>query len=348
MSTQLIKFDNELTALPPSKAEQIKATFEPMVEMLQSFEEKVNEVITEASQGVTPEISARAKRLRLDIAKVRIAADKVRKAEKDEYLRAGNAIQGVYNVLAWAVSDRENKLEEIEKHAERIEAERLARLQSERVELLSPYVDDAETRDLASMDAEAWEFYLAGKKQQHIDLIEAERKAEAERIAREKAEAAERERIRKENERLKAEAEEKERALAAERAKVEAERKAAEEKARKEREEAERVARAERERIEREAAERLATERAERAKLEAELKAKAEAEDKARADEAARIESERKAAEKLAKAPVKKQLATWVNSFELPETNIHHQTARDIEAKFKAFKSWAITQIEEI
>lgn len=330
---EIVKFDNELNAIEPSKAKQIKETFEPMVAMLEQFEERCNEVFTEASKEINADVSAKAKRTRLDIARVRIDADKARKAMKDEYLRAGNAIQGAYNVLAWAVKDREDKLREIEEHAERMEAERLEKLQAERVELLAPYVEDAETRDLASMDVEAWEFYLAGKKQQHLDRIEAEKKAEAERIAREKAEAEERERIRKENERLKAEAEAKEKALAKERAKVEAERKKAEEQARKEREKAEAEAKA-----------KLEAERAERAKVEAELKARRDAE----AKEQARIEAERKEAEKLAKAPVKNQLTKWVDSFELPQTTIKHQKADEITAKFNAFKSWAINQIKEI
>ena len=81
--------------------------------------------------------------------------------------------------------------------------------------------------------------------------IEGEQKAEQERIAQEKAEAEERERIRKENERLKKEAEERERKMIEERAKAEREKKAQEEKAwieiekiQKEKEEVERKARA--------------------------------------------------------------------------------------------------------
>ena len=110
------------------------------------------------------------------------------------------------------------------------------------------------------------EHYVENKAKEEAARIaaEMERKAEEERIAREKAEAearrAEEERIRKENERLQAEAEkarkEKEAAEAQARkereaaekaareaeAKAAAERKAIEEKARKEREEAERIA----------------------------------------------------------------------------------------------------------
>jgi hypothetical protein len=116
---------------------------------------------------------------------------------------------------------------------------------------------------------------------------EVERRMEEERIAKEKAEAEERERIRLENERLKAEAIEREKQAQAERerqakilaeqqAKAAAEKKAIEDKARKEREAAEAKARKEREVIE--AAARI--EREKQAKILAEQKAKADAERK--------------------------------------------------------------------
>lgn len=90
---------------------------------------------------------------------------------------------------------------------------------------------------------------------ERLEKIELEKKIEQERIAKEKAEAKERERIRLENEKLRAEAIKAEQ----ERNKLEAEKKAIEEKARKEKEEADRK------RIE-----------AERKRIEAERKAEAE------------------------------------------------------------------------
>ncbi len=74
--------------------------------MLESFEEAFNQIMAEE---VTEELCGRAKRLRLDISKIRVSADKARKAQKEEYLRAGNAIQGVFNILKFAVTDKEEK-----------------------------------------------------------------------------------------------------------------------------------------------------------------------------------------------------------------------------------------------
>lgn len=212
----------ELNGLDPSKAEQIKLVFLPMSEMLSNLEGKYYDLINESRQGVTEELTKRAKRLRLDIVKVRTATEKVRKEQKDEYLRAGRAIDGVSNILKWAVQDKETKLKEIEDHFVILEQKRLIELQAKRSEELSPYCEGAGDRNLTSMDEDVWKAYLSTKKREYKDRIEAERKAEEERIAKEKAEAEERERVRLENERLKKEA---------------AERKAAEEKERIEREE---------------------------------------------------------------------------------------------------------------
>jgi len=300
METALVKLETpELQAIEQSKAEQIKATFEPMVQMLSEFETQFNKVVAESEKGITKEVTAKAKRVRIDIGKVRIATEKIRVAQKEEYLRAGKAIDGVSNILKWAVTDKENKLKEIEDYFEIQEQKRIEALQLQRAEMLLPYVTDAFERKLAEMEEDVWNAYLAAKKKEHEDRLEAERKSEEERIAREKAEAAERQRIREENERLRKEAEEREK-----QAKIEAEKRAKEDEARRKKEEAERKAREEKERKEREEyeaklkAEREERERiqreeeAKRRKLEEELRAKEEKERKAKEDEQARIQIE--------------------------------------------------------
>ena len=300
MKHEIVKLETpELLVIEKSKAEQIKATFVPMVEMLEAFENRYSEVISESENGITKDVTTKAKRLRIDIGRVRIETEKVRKEQKEEYLRAGKAIDGVSNILKWAVTDKENRLKEIENYFEIQEQKRLEELQTKRADMLSAYIEDAHERNLSDMEEDVWNAYFQTKKKEYEDRIEAERKAEEDRIAKERAEAQERERIRKENERLKKEAEERERL-----AEIEAEKRAKEEAARLAKEKAERHAREEKERKEREAfesklrAEREAREkvereeRAKREKLEAELKAKAEAEQKAKEAEEARIQAE--------------------------------------------------------
>lgn len=289
----------ELNSLEKSKAQQIKEVFEPMAEMIKNFETVYGELLTEVASGITEELSAKAKRLRLGISKVRINAEKARKEQKAEYLRAGKAIDGVANILKWAVEEKENKLREIENHFILIEQERLKKLQQDRAEKLSAYVDDADQRDLTKFEEDEFNALLEFKKKEKEDRIKAEKQAEAERLAKEKAEAEERERIRKENEKLKAEAKERERKekeererlakiQAAEKAKQEAERKAREKKELEQKKAYEAKIKAEREekeRIERE-------EREKREKLEKKLKAIQEAEQLKREQEEARKQAE--------------------------------------------------------
>lgn len=277
MKTAIVKLEiPELQVIEKSKAQQIKKTFEPMVEMLQDFESAYDEVLETSKEGVTRDVTMKAKRLRIDITKVRIETGKLKDKQKEYIKLEDKAIMGVHNIIVWAVKEKEDVLKQIENHFEIQEQKRLEKLQSDRAEKLSKYVEDAYERDLSKMDEDVWIAYFEAKKREYNDRIEAERKAEEERIAKEKAEAKERERIRKENERLKKEAEEREK-----RAKIEAEKRAKLEAKRKAKEGAERRAyeaklkaeREEKERIERE-------ERARREKLEAELKAKEEAEEK--------------------------------------------------------------------
>ncbi len=329
--TNVVKFDNpELLSLEKSKAEQIKSTFEPMAKMLSEFEGKYNDVLLESEKGITKVVTEKAKRLRINIGRVRIETGKLKDKQKEYIKLEDRAIMGVHNILVWAVKEKEDKLKKIENHFEIMEKQRLDALQLKRVELISPYIEDAHERDLSKFADDEFDALLAMKKKAYEDMIAAEKKAEQDRIAKEKEEAAERERIRQENERLRKEAEEHERL-----AKIEAEKRAIrykelqpyiifirdydnlislpekeykkqfseikigaeqhweferKEQIRKQKEEDERV---EKERKERDAYEaKLKAEREEKERVMAEMKAKEDAERKAREDEQARLQAE--------------------------------------------------------
>jgi len=300
MKNEIVKLEApELQGLEKSKAEQIKATFEPMAVMLSEFETQFNEVVAESEKEITKELTMKAKRVRLDIGKVRIETGKLKDKQKEYIKLEDRAIMGVHNILVWAVKEKEDKLKEIEDFFEIQEQKRIESLQLERAEKISAYLPDAFERNLSGMEDDVWIAYFESKKKEYEDRIAAEKQAELDRIAKEKAEAEERERIRKENELLKKEAEEREK-----QAKIEADKRAKEEAARKAKEEAERKQREEKERKEREAheaelkkqrdeIERIEREeKAKREKLEAELKAKEEAELKAKADAEAKLQAE--------------------------------------------------------
>ena len=182
---ELMTIEKELEVLDESKAKQIESVFAPMVDMLKEFEGQYEQVMQEEQ---SPEKCTKAKRLRLDIAKVRIEADKVRKAQKEEYLRAGNAIQGVYNILKYAVVEKEDKLKEVETYYERIEQEKIKARQAERENELAKYEVDGSQIDLGNMADDVWANFLAGSKANYEAKIEAERKAEEERKEAERKE----------------------------------------------------------------------------------------------------------------------------------------------------------------
>ncbi len=300
MKNEIVKLNvPELQAIEKSKAEQIRATFEPMVKMLSEFESRYNDLMSIPLDKMTPELCEEYKRFRLDVAQVRISTGKAKDKAKEYLKLEDKAIMGVHNILVYSVKEMEDNSKEREKYFEIQEQKRLESLQSERAGKLSHYVEDAQERNLSSMDEDVWNAYFSAKKKEYEDRIAAEKKAEEERIEREKAEAEERERIRKENEKLKKEAEEREKKAKLEaqqrekaekerQAKLEAEKKEREEKERKELEAYEAKLKAEKE--ERERIEKA--EKAKREKLEAELKAKEEAEIKAKEEKEARLQLE--------------------------------------------------------
>lgn len=79
----------------------------------------------------------------------------------------------------------------------------------------------------------------------------------------------------------------------------------------------------------------------EKKKIQAELDAKIQAEEKEK-------ELKRLKEEKLKKEPIKKQLKTWVDTFNIEQISVKNNTKTIIEERFKYFKNWAKTEIEKI
>jgi len=280
----------------PSKAQAIEAVFVPMVQMLKSFETQFDSILEEYKKEVTEELVKKAKRLRLDIARVRIDTDKERKREKEFYLLGGRAVDGIANILKNAVVEKESVLSEIENHFENIKIKQLEAIREERINLLTPYdVDNIEQMQIGIMPQDVFDNFLAGVKKNYEDKKQAEIEAEIERIRIEEEKRKEEERIRSENAKLKAEAEERDKLEkirlqkeAEERAKVEAEREKEREEARQKQAEIEAKAKAEqeaREKLEKEAKERL----------EADLRKKIEEENRVKQAEAEKEKAEKNA-----------------------------------------------------
>lgn len=300
----IVKIDAAEYGLEESKAQQISDMFKPMLDRMVELEKDYNEVV---QLEISEDACDRAKNLRMQYVKVRTGTAKIHKGLKQFYLQGGRFVDGWKNAQLMTSQGIEEKLVAIEKHYENIEIERVAKLQEERFAAISKYVPDClptdyAYKDLGSMPDAVWVNFLAGTKNGYAIQAEAERKAEGDRIAKEKAEAEEQERIRKENQQLKEAAQERERVE-----KIEADARAIAEAERIAKEEAERKARDEKERKEREAFEaKLKTEREAREaaeKKEREAQAKIRAEQKAKEATEAR---ERAEAEKQKQAELNK------------------------------------------
>lgn len=305
----------ENSELQQETSATLKEQFLPFFEQAQSWKTKAEQlVVTDVSQ--TREMKM-AREARLALREIRVNADKTRKALKEDSIRYGKAVQGVYNVIEYLIAPIEKHLLDQEKFAEIKEAERLAELGQKRESEIQPFAEFVPfNTNFSTLSEEDYMLLLNGAKLQFQAKIEAEAKAEAERIAREKAEAEERERIKKENERLRVEAEKREKEM------------------QKEREEKEIQLQKEREaaRLEKEAAEKaLKEEREEKERLENEIKAAQEAE------RLAQIEAEKEAARKAA-APDKEKLLLFAKTIEalsIPEmaTDSAKTVSRIIEKK---------------
>lgn len=209
----LVKVDIDIVkefGIEPSIASQIEAVFAPMVKGLKGFEKEYSTLMTLADKGVTPEVCAAAKRLRLNVGKVRISADKAREKEKAQYLLGGRAVDGVFNILKFAVNQKEVKLKEVEEHFERQEQEKNEKRAEDRREQLDKYGFDYTHTDLVNMEEVVFKNFVLGIKLAW-DLEEAAKvQAEKDRIETERLAEEERQRIKDENTQLREEKEERE------------------------------------------------------------------------------------------------------------------------------------------
>ncbi len=210
------------------------------------------------------------------------------KLAKDYFLKGGQFCDAIKRKEVAVNEQMEEKLMDAERHFEILEQKRYEALQKSREVMIDKYVEDASLLDLARMDADVWSVYLSVKKQAYDDTIEAGKKAEFERIAKEKAETKERERISKENEQLKKEAKAKE---------------IQDEKDRTERDRLFKIEQDKREKIE---AERLKKEEVERKKREEEDRVRVAKELNKQKEHEAQLEIERKKQEKIRQEAEKK------------------------------------------
>ena len=209
-TTQLEKVVKE-SGLQIQEGEEIKKSYLPFVVQLSEIQAQSSKINFDSPEMIDETI---ARELRLKTVKIRTGAEVLKDQRKRGYLLRGNLEQAAYNLIASSCKLTEETFFNVEKAREIAEKKRKEALKIERQEKLSPYTEDVVLYPLGEMSEEQFNSLYITLRTAHENQLEAERKAEEERIAKEKAEAAERERMRLENIRLKKEAEERERVMA--------------------------------------------------------------------------------------------------------------------------------------
>jgi hypothetical protein len=298
---------------------------------------EIETALTEA-RGITDDTNAeqrkKARECRLTLKRIRVNVENTRKASKEDAVRYGKAVDGMANVLKFLCEPEEQRLEAIEEAEQRREEGRIKTLVADRTRRILQEEGNPSIYNLAALTDEQFEGIYQSLVQFRVAREEAAKKAEADRIAKEKAEAEAREHQRLENERLKKEAAEREATAKIEREKAEAVQREMEAKLNEERKAREAAEAAEAAALTaKQAAERrLSKERAEAsAKKQAEIEAMAKREREAAAKKQAEIEAaakkerdakaaEEKAAKaaeaKAARAPDKQKLLVWLGKLQ--------------------------------
>lgn len=323
---QLVKVIEE-SGLDKTKGQILLDNFSNYFEIAAKWEQTAAAlVITDVSQ--TAEMKM-AREGRLFLKEKRVAVEKTRKTLKDSSLREGQTIDAIAKILTNLILPIEESLEDKEKFVEIQAAKQRAELKAAREIELSPFAEFVPAGlDLGTMTGENYAIILSGAKLQLQQKHDAEAKAEADRIERERIEAEEKERQRIEAENLRMQ-------LKAERERVEAR----EKQLTDEREKADAILRDEKQKAakiqadanakmlaDQKEAHRLQSEKdAENHRLLAQIREKEAAAEKAKRDGQARIDADLKAklqAERKAKrAPDKAkllELAGQIDNLNLP------------------------------
>lgn len=332
---EIIKFEE--FGIEETKANELTSGLETILAEREVLKEAYLDVI---NLEITKENLPTFKELRLKIVKNRTQGiENWHKTQKAFFLTGGRFVDAIKNKESAVNQDWESKLFEAEKHFENLEKQKIAELQAERLILIEPYLENTFGLDLGIMSEEMFDSFLIGSKAKFVANQELLR-IEAERLENERLAEIERQKaIKEENERLKKEAEENAKKQEAERLKREKLAKIEADNLAKERAENEAKLKA----IQLEADKKQAIETAKMVAIQQELHAKKQAELKAENERIAK----QKEAEKLAKAPIKKQMSVWVDSFSHSEIT-ENETSKLILEKFESFKKWAKLEIEKM
>lgn len=193
----------EGSLLPQTQAELLLQNFTEFFENAKTYESQARAIVVDNEDDKVGMQNARE--LRLKLQKIRTGAENKRKELKEQSLREGKAIDGIANVIKALIVPIEEHLEKQEKFAEIAAENRKVLMVQERANLLAPFVSDITLYPIGAMTEDGFNELLESSKLAKQAQIEAEKKAEADRVAKLEADRLEQERIREENATLRAE-----------------------------------------------------------------------------------------------------------------------------------------------
>ncbi len=213
-TNQLQKIVSE-SNLDKSKSEVLLEKFSNYFEIAAEWGRKIKDItVTDVSQVAEMKMNREA---RLFLKNKRIEIENTRKSLKEESLREGQTIDSIAKILKNLIEPLEDVCEKNEKFKEIKDAQEKLVRQQERLNKLLTYNVAVDAALIGNMDESMFDNYFDGVVKAHNDRIEAELKAEKERLAAIEAEKKRQAEIQAENEKLKLEAAAKEKALAIER-----------------------------------------------------------------------------------------------------------------------------------
>jgi hypothetical protein len=280
---------------------------------------------------------------RLNAKNARLAAEKIFDAKREEVQTQMQSFQTEDKLWLKGKQTMQILFKDIEdsakykaEFAKRYEAEQKELKTLQRMNKVQSLNPDLHRLEFENMSDESFDVFLKGiesaiEEKKETDRIAENQRLEAIRLENERIEAQ-----RVENEILKKEAAEKEAQLQKER----------QESAKAMQEaiaEQQRLAKIEQDKQ----ASILAKQKEETDRIFYELKAENDRQAKEQREREAIEIAAKKEADKLAKAPIKKQLQSWVNSFSIGNIPEHNKAIL-IQQKFESFKQWAFNEIETI
>lgn len=190
------------TGLAENKVKTLMQRFSSSFAEAKGIVEQAKLITVTDEEQVDKMMEARTARLKLR--DIRVAVEKTRVELKEQSLREGKAIDGMANIIKALIVPVEQHLEKQEKFAEEQEKLRLDQRNIERVSKLQQYVSDTSIYMVRDMTDLAFDTLLNTCKIAHEATKKAEEEAETKRLADLEIKRKEDERIRNENERLKA------------------------------------------------------------------------------------------------------------------------------------------------